>query len=302
MGDSDDEEKEVHVQETYEEVDDSHMVTVSERLLYHKKRGKFLVKRAQEILNEGTGGKAANAVAAFLKHDDAANMFYRSHISYKASGRFREAADSLILCAKMYEHQRMFLEAGTLYTESSALYDKVDKGECVRTLRKAISIYCDAGKFDIAARMERKVANMHFESKHWEEAAFHYRKAANFLAGEQLLDQSDLCLSKASRCFQELGELDKVRELEEMICHGCVQSNLRRFNGRDHLFTAILTLLATDIDYQYENRTLSIYCCLSVFSDTTWHESNHYLPPPIDHQSTLHCFRYGEDMEGRPPR
>ena len=66
--------------------------------------------RAQEI-PEGTHGKAANAIAAFLKHDDAASMFYRSYISYKASGRFREAADSLILCANMHEHQRMYLEA-----------------------------------------------------------------------------------------------------------------------------------------------------------------------------------------------
>ncbi len=254
----DDEPKEEHKQETYEEVDDSHMVTVSERLLYHKKRGKYLTKRAQEILVEGTQGKASNAIAAFLKHDDAASMFYKGHVSYKASGRFREAADSLILCAKMYEHQKMFLEAGTLYTEASDLYNKVDKGECVRTLRKAISIYCDAGKFEISARMERKVADMHFESKHWEEAAFHYRKAANFLAGEQLLDQSDLCLMKASTCFAELGELEKVKELEEMCAYGSVQSNLRRFNARGHIMSAVMTLLAKPINYQYGNVTEKI--------------------------------------------
>ena len=255
----DDEPKEEHKQEVYEEVDDSHMVTVSERLLYHKKRGKFLVKRAQEILTEGTQGKASNAIAAFLKHDDAASMFYRSHVSYKASGRFREAGDSLILCANMYEHQKMFLEAGTLYTEAADLFNKVDKGECVRTLRKAISIYCDAGKFEIAARMERKVADMHFESKHWEEAAFHYRKAANFLSGEQLLDQSDVCLSKASTCFAELGELEKVQELEEMIAYGSVQSNLRRFNARSHIMNALMTMLARPINYQYENVTEKIW-------------------------------------------
>ena len=256
---SSDEEKEDHVQEVYEEIDESQVVTVTDRLIYHKKRGKFLVNRAQEILVEGTHGKAANAIAAFLKHDDAASMFYRSHISYKASGRFREAADSLILCANMYEHQKMYLEAGTLFTEASELFAKVDKGECVKTLRKAISIYCDAGKFEISARMERKVADLHFESKHWEEAAFHYRKAANFLSGEQLLDQSDYCLSLASRCYEELKLYEKVRELEELIAYGCVQSNLRRFNARDHLFTAALTLYGEFVQYPTTDVTEKIW-------------------------------------------
>ena len=256
---SSDDEKEEHKQEVYEEEDETQVVTVTDRLIYHKKRGKFLVKRAQEILIEGTQGKAANAIAAFLKHDDAASMFYRSHISYKASGRFREAADSLVLCANMYEHQKMYLEAGTLFTEASELFAKVDKGECVKTLRKAISIYCDAGKFNIAARMERKVADLHFESKHWEEAAFHYRKAANFLSGEQLIDQSDHCLSLASCCYQELHLLDKVRELQEMVAYGCVQSNLRRFNARDHLFTAALTLFAKFVHYPTTDVTEKIW-------------------------------------------
>ena len=53
------------MQEVYEEVDESQIATVTDRLIYHKKRGKFLVTRAQEILVEGTHGKAANAIAAF---------------------------------------------------------------------------------------------------------------------------------------------------------------------------------------------------------------------------------------------
>ena len=135
----------------------------------------------------------------------------------------------------------------------------------MKTLRKAISIYCDAGKFEISARMERKVADLHFESKHWEEAAFHYRKAANFLSGEQLLDQSDYCLSLASRCYEELKLYEKVRELEELIAYGCVQSNLRRFNARDHLFTAALTLLENSFNTLYNAQRRSAVECRTRF-------------------------------------
>jgi hypothetical protein len=239
--------------------DASNLVTVSDRLIYHKKRGKRLVEKADDLLSSGTKGNQAAAIAAFLKFDDAATMYYKSHVSYKASGRFREAADSLIKCAKMQMEQKMFLEAATLYTEAAELYSKVDKGECVRSIRSAISIYCDAGKFSIAAKMERKVADIHFESRHWEEAAFHYKKAANFLLSDQLIDQSDHCLEKAALCFQELNELAKVKDLNEIIAKSCIQLNLRRFQAVDHLFIAALTLFSKPVEYEYSKRTEVIW-------------------------------------------
>lgn len=242
-------------EETLEET----LVTVSQRLAFHKKRGKFLVDRGEELLIAGTAGKSA--IATFLKYDDCASCFYRASISFRASGRYRESADSLVRCAKMYQHLKMFLEAATFFTEAAEVFSKVDKGECVRNMRLAISIYCDAGKFDVAARMERKVATMHFQSKHWEEAAFHFKKAANFLAGEQLLDQSDSCLEFAKMCYQEMHEVDKVRQTLEVLAVNCTEQNLRRFNGKIFLMDALLTMISKPLHFKHNGRFTCLCVC-----------------------------------------
>ncbi len=228
-------------------------MTFTERLQVHKRRGKILVEKAEELLQKGTSGKTA--IAAFLKFDDCAQFYYRASVSFRACAKFRESGDTLVKCAKMHQKLNLFLEAATLFTEAAEVFLKVDKGECVRAMRSAISIYCDAGKFDIAARMERKVAYFHYSAKHFEEAAFHFKKSANFLAGEQLLDQSDHCLEMAVKCYLEMKEYEKVQEQLELVAMGSTESNLRRFNARGHLFTAALTMFHKHLTYRFNERT-----------------------------------------------
>jgi hypothetical protein len=211
--------------------------TITERMNHHRRRGKSYAAKAHELL------QSKQQVAAFLKWDDAAMYLYKSSISYRICGKWREGAETLKRCAEMHEKLKLYAEAATLYTEVGEVFMKVDKGEALTMMRKAISIYCDAGKFDIAGRMERKIADLHFLNKHWEEASFHYKKAANFLSGEQMLDQSDACLEQAALCKMEIRELEDARELWELIATGCVQSNLRRFHARDKLFMGVLCMI-----------------------------------------------------------
>jgi len=219
------------------------LTTISDRLAFHRRRGKKFLAKAEEIL------KSKAKAGAFLKYDDAAMYFFKSSISYRICGKWREGGDALKRCAEMHETLKLYLEAATLLTEVAEIYIKVDKGEAVATQRKAISMYCDAGKFDIAGRMERKIADMHYTNKHWEEAAFHYKKAANFLSGEQMLDQSDACLELAANCMMEVKEYLEAQSLWELVASGCVQSNLRRFQARDKLFMGILCMIG--IAYKY---------------------------------------------------
>ena len=217
--------------------------TISDRMNFHRRRGKKYFAKAEEVL------KSKSKVGAFLKWDDAAMYFFKASISFRICGKWREGGDALKRCAEMHESLKLYLEAATLYTEVAEVVMKVDKGEAAVMTRKAISIYCDAGKFDIAGRMERKIADMHYINKHWEEAAFHYKKAANFLSGEQMLDQSDACLELAANCMMEVKELDEARQLWELVASGCVQSNLRRFHARDKLFMGILCMIGVRIKY-----------------------------------------------------
>jgi hypothetical protein len=59
--------------------------------------------------------------------------------------------------------------------------------------------------------------------RHWEDAAISFRKASNYLAGDQLPDQSDYCLEKCAECYIEMGELEMAASLYVLIAQGCVQ-------------------------------------------------------------------------------
>lgn len=203
----------------------------------HRRRGKQLFDKGVETLNR------RDKLTAFMKLDDAVALFYRSALAYKAAGKWREAGDSLVKCAQTQMDQKLSLEASVLYTDAAESYLKVDKGEALRSYRSAISIYCELGRFDIAGRLERKVAEMHFQSKHWADASYHFRKAGNFLSGENLLDQSDSCFEKSAYCLVEMGEFEEAGKEYELIATGCTQSNLRRFNAVDFLFRAALCLI-----------------------------------------------------------
>lgn len=222
-------------------VDTKSLDAVSARLRYHKQHGKDLVRRAQEtVLKKIT-------VGSFLRYEEASSYYYQSAISFKMCKRWRQAGDSLVQCGKMHILAFMKLEAATLYMEAYEVYRKIDESEALRAIRMAISIYCEVGRFDIAGRLERKVAMAHYVSKHWEEAAVHFKKAANFLAGEQCLDQSDGCLEKAAICLLEIDEFAQAQNCFELIAEGCVRSNLRRFNARDYLLLAVLSMIAVPI-------------------------------------------------------
>lgn len=173
--------------------------------------------------------------------------YFRKGMNYKQLGKWKEAAGCDKMCGKLLKQLKRPLESATLMTEAGFGFLKVDKTEALVCLNTAIVLYCDHGKFNVAARLERRVADIHFINRHWEEAALHFRKAANFLSGEQLFDQCDSCLELAAYCFVEMKEYRKAFNTYVTIANGSVQSNLRSFNARGFLMSALLCLLAAPI-------------------------------------------------------
>jgi hypothetical protein len=175
----------------------------------------------------------------FMRYDEATYYYLRASIAYKACSKWRYAADILVKLAELYAKQKMIAEAAAIFTDAAETFAKVDKNESIMCYRKAIAYYCDLGRFDVAGRMERKIAYVHFISKHWHESAIHYKNAGNFLSGEMLLDQSDYCFEKCVQCLIMVDKLQDARDMLEIIAASCVQTNLRRFHARDYLMRAV---------------------------------------------------------------
>eukprot|EP00607_Mallomonas_marina_P006528 CAMPEP_0182433582 /NCGR_PEP_ID=MMETSP1167-20130531/64138_1 /TAXON_ID=2988 /ORGANISM="Mallomonas Sp, Strain CCMP3275" /LENGTH=176 /DNA_ID=CAMNT_0024622431 /DNA_START=120 /DNA_END=646 /DNA_ORIENTATION=+ len=151
----------------------------SNRLRFYRSKGKMCVALGDAVLGRDLILNAFN-----LKFDEAAYYYYCASMSYRASSRWRDAGECLVKCAKMYSRMKFDLEAAVFFTEASDAFYKVDKMESVKSLDAAIAIYCDTGRFDAAGRLEREIASIYFILQDWEEAAKHYRKAADFFSGD----------------------------------------------------------------------------------------------------------------------
>jgi hypothetical protein len=82
---------------------------VTNRLKEHKKKGKRYYDKGVQTLEKNY------RLAKFLQFDDAINCFYRSAISYKTCGRWRNAGDALAKCAETHKFAKMLEESAALY-------------------------------------------------------------------------------------------------------------------------------------------------------------------------------------------
>jgi tetratricopeptide (TPR) repeat protein len=187
--------------------------------------------------------KKKNSVAALYTTDSIAFKHYQDSIQLKMEGKWRDAGDKLIQCADLYLFLRMSLEAATIYTEAAECFLKVDKSEALRAYASSVKTYCEVGKFTVAGQLERKIAMIHYRIQHYEDAAAHFQKAANFLSGDKNFEQSELCLEKAASCYVHIGEYRQAFRVFEDIAGSCAISNLRRFEARSFLMLAVICLM-----------------------------------------------------------
>lgn len=175
--------------------------------------------------------------------------FFES-VTLAKQSKWRDSADKLVACATLFKgyYLQKPLEAACFYAEAADTYERVDKDEAMKTYEIAIKMYSDLGRFDCAGRLERIIAIIHYQSKHWEDAAMHYRKAADYLSGEREIDQSDFCFEQAANCLWRVGENEEAKSLYETVAKSCTATNLRKFNSRSYLLKAIICMFGFPIN------------------------------------------------------
>jgi tetratricopeptide (TPR) repeat protein len=191
--------------------------------------------------------KKKDALTALYTGDSVAFRYYLESIELRIKGLWREAGDKLVKSADTYNTLKMSVEAATIYYESGECFIKVDKTEAINCFRKAAKVYCDIGRFDIAGRIERRIGIMHYRIFHWEDALYHFKKAADFFSGDRDIDQSDRCYEITAECSIQIGKYDEARSIYETIARSCVTTNLRRFVSCRFLLKAIICLFGKEI-------------------------------------------------------
>eukprot|EP01039_Chlorochromonas_danica_P003812 gene3812-4162_t len=195
--------------------------------------------------------KKSSQYTANYTGDSIAYQYYQDSIKLRIQGEWKSAADSLTKCAEKYTNLHLFLEAAAVYTEAAETYLKVDLHEAQVAYGQAVKIFCDLNVFEAAGRIAKKIADLHYRFKNWDDAALYYRKAANFLLGEP--DLADCCLEKAAIALVFANESNQSHLIYENIALSCLTTNLRRFQADEYLLMAILSLMGVEIEVKIQD-------------------------------------------------
>ncbi|RLN89109.1 hypothetical protein BBJ28_00006553 [Nothophytophthora sp. Chile5] len=170
------------------------------------------------------------------RNEDASDLFE------KAGNQFKIAKKCTNVEARTYaENSR----AAQFYQQAAEALAKVNPNDAMVHYRTAISMLCDAGRFSNAAKLQKQIAEIYEQQENKEEALEAYRQAADYFSGENQASSANNMLLKVAQFSAELEKFDAAMEIYETIAKSSMESNLLKFNAKNHLLNAGICALAT---------------------------------------------------------
>lgn len=93
--------------------------------------------------------------------DEAVECYTRAANMFKMAKNWPEAGKSFCESANLHAKAGQRHDAATNYVDASNCYKKTDHQEAVNCLLKAIEIYTDMGRFNMAAKHHQTIAEMY---------------------------------------------------------------------------------------------------------------------------------------------
>lgn len=93
--------------------------------------------------------------------DEALECYARAANLFKMAKNWSQAGKSFCEAANLHAKAGSRHDAATNYVDASNCYKKTDTNEAVKCLLKAIEIYTDMGRFNMAAKHHQSIAEMY---------------------------------------------------------------------------------------------------------------------------------------------
>ena len=107
-----------------------------------------------------------------------------------------------------------------------------------------IEKFADLGRFGMAARYQKELAEMQESTGLLKEAVKSFRQAADLYESENQTSAANQCLLKVAQYSAQLEDYATAIEIYERVGTNSLSNNLLRFSAKDHFFRAGLCHLA----------------------------------------------------------
>lgn len=182
------------------------------------------------------------------KYEDAAELYQKAGNCYKVEEKWQEAGDSYMKAADLFQNKlESTHEASSALMDAGNCFKKVSPPSAITAFRAAVSNWCEAGRFNQAAKITKEIAEMYEKDGEVVEAIENYNQAATFYETENSKSQGNACKAKvAELCSAVLDPPDFSRsaEIYEDLGRGCLDSALVKYNAKNYFTSAVFCLLA----------------------------------------------------------
>ncbi|KAF9155192.1 hypothetical protein DFQ26_009817, partial [Actinomortierella ambigua] len=181
----------------------------------------------------------------------------------------KESGDTFCKAAEAQLKNNERDEASQSFINASKSYKKCSAEDAIASLRQAIQILTDRGRFQSAAKYQSEIAEIYeVELVDLDKAMTAYEVAADWYAGEESTALANKCLLKVATFAAQLGAYDKAIEKFEQVANASLDNQLTKWSLKEYFLKAGLCHIAT-CDYVNAHNAVGRYCEMDVtFSST----------------------------------
>lgn len=174
------------------------------------------------------------------KYEDAAELFEKAANNFKLAKCWNDAADMYTKLAECHLKSDSKHEAAGAFVEAAKAAAKTQPQLSTELLHKAVGIYTDMGRLNMAARQLKEIAETQEKQNQKEEAITFYEQAADLFETEGSTSEATKCRLKiAEFCADpDMARYHKSVEIFEDAAKRAVENNLLKFSARGYLLNA----------------------------------------------------------------
>jgi len=200
-----------------------------------------LMDAGERALRKKTVPLFGNAQAKF---EEAVELFSKAANFFKMAKKYDEAGKAFIKVAEAQLKLDSKHEAASAYTSAATCLKKNNSQEAIECLKKAVELYTGEGRFAVAARNQKDIAEIYEADADFENTITAYQLAADYFSGEDSTSQANTCLLKVAQYSAQLENYPKAIELYEQVAKSSLENNLLKWGAKEQLMRAALCHLA----------------------------------------------------------
>jgi len=179
------------------------------------------------------------------KYETAGELYTKAANSWILAKKSEAAGNAFLQAASCYLNSKITkYEAASCYVKASNIFKKDNFTAATSALMKGIELYTDEGRFNMAAKHEKDLAEMYEAENDIQNSMKHYETAAEYYSNDGYPSQANSCLLKVAHFEASLQNFHRAIEIFEEVANSSVSNNLLKYSVKEYFLKAGLCRLA----------------------------------------------------------